>query len=344
MKHGARRYRRPAVLFCAWMVVVGMVAGVAAGARAARLLVVDSYHRGYPWSDGIREGLRDALALRLVAEDSLATADGGLTARVIFLDTKRNPGRDWSRARAARALAELEAWRPDVVVACDDNAVRDLVAPHLLGRDLPVVYCGVNWDAALYGLPAANVTGMTEVEQVADLVAILRPHARGDRVGLLLLDTTSARRDVAAYGDHLEFAPVIRLVPDYAAWKRQFVAMQDQVDMLLIKQNVTGDVDFDLAEAVAFTGANTRIPTGTTAEAVMRCTLVSLIKNPREQGRWAAGAVEQILDGTPPSAIPAAVNRESRLLLNMGLARRLGVQFPMSLIERATFVEEVWRP
>ncbi len=344
MERGARGSRRPSRVVFAWMVVAGMLAGAAPEATAARLLVVDSYHRGYPWSDGIREGLREALGLRLVAADSLARPGGELTARVIFLDTKRNPGRDWSEARAARALAELEAWRPDVVVACDDNAVRYLVAPHLLGNDLPVVYCGVNWDAGIYGLPAANVTGMTEVEQVADLVAILRPHARGDRVGLLLLDTTSARRDVAAYGDHLEFAPVIRLVPDYAAWKQQFVAMQDQVDMLLIKQNVTGDADFDLADAVAFTTANTRIPTGTTAEAVMRCVLVSLIKNPREQGRWAADAVQRILDGAPPSAIPAAVNRESRLLLNMDLARRLDVLFPMSLIERATFVEEVWRP
>ena len=328
----------------ACLVVVCILAGLATQARGARLLVVDSYHRGYPWSDGIREGLREALGLHLVAEDSLATASGDLTARVIFLDTKRNPDPEWSRARAVQALMALEAWRPDVVLACDDNAVRDLVVPHLLGRSLPVVYCGVNWDAGVYGLPAANVIGMIEVEQVQDLVSILRPHAAGDRIGLLLLDTTSGRRDLAAYDDHLDLKPLVRLVPDYAAWRREFVAMQDRVDMLLIKQNITGDVDFDLAGAVAFTAEHTRIPTGTTAEAVMQCALVSLIKNPREQGRWAAGAIEQVLAGTPPAALPAAVYRESRLLLTLDLARRLGVVFPMSLIERATFVEEVWQP
>jgi len=355
---GRQRQGRPAprgrhlIVVLVVMVLSSPVGGVKLAssgpgrAAAARLLVVDSYHRGYPWGDGIRAGLTESLDLLPAGPDSFVRRGdlAPLTARVLYLDTKRNPDPRWSVQAARRALDALEAWRPDVVVASDDNAVRDLVSPHLLGRDLPVIYCGVNWDAGVYGLPAANCTGMVEVEQVPDLVAVLRPHAAGDRVGLLVLDTTSGRRDAEIYGAAFDLDLTVRLVADYAAWKQAFAALQDEVDMLLIKQNVTGDPDWDLDDAVAFAMATTRIPTGTTTEPTMRCVLVAFIKSAREQGHWAAGAVQAVLDGTAPAAIPPAVNRESRVFLNMTLARQLGVRFPMTLIERATFLEEAWEP
>jgi ABC-type uncharacterized transport system substrate-binding protein len=202
----------------------------------------------------------------------------------------------------------------------------------------------VNWDAAIYGLPAANVTGMIEVDQVEELVAALRPHARGDRLGMLLLDGTASQRDVDSLHRHTSLDPVVRLVTDYAGWKEAFIAMQDEVDMLLIKQNITGLPEWDLDDAVAFTAEATRIPTGTTTEPVMRCVVAAFIKNPIEQGVWAARTTRQILDGTPPEAIEPAVNKESRVFLNMTLARKLGIRFPMDLIERASFMEERWAP
>ncbi|MBD3220307.1 hypothetical protein GF314_03615, partial [bacterium] len=82
------------------------------------------------------------------------------------------------------------------------------------------------------------------------------------------------------------------------------------------------------------------IPTGTTTEGTMDCVLVSFIKNAAEQGLWAARTIERILAGTPPEEIPLAVNKESRVFLNMQLARSLGVQFPIELLDRATFLEE----
>jgi len=45
-----------------------------------------------------------------------------------------------------------------------------------------------------------------------------------------------------------------------------------------------------------------------------------------------------------PSSSPATVrvNKESRVFLDMTLARKLGIRFPMELIERASFLEERW--
>lgn len=323
------------------MAAVVLLAGEAV-AEPARVLVVDSYHAGYPWGDGIRQGIREALGLTNGNFERAVSADGTIVRRVEFMDTKRNPEPAWAEAQSERIMGVVAAWRPDVVIACDDASVQYLVLPHLLGGNLPVVYCGVNWDASIYGLPAANVTGMIEVDQVEALVDALRPHARGDRVGLLLLDGTASQRDVDSLHRHTDLDPLVRLVDDYAGWKDAFVAMQDEVDMLLIKQNITGLPEWDLEDAVTFTAEATRIPTGTPTEPVMRCVLAAFIKNPTEQGAWAAHATRRILDGTAPADIEPGVNKESRVFLNMTLACKLGVRFPMELIERASFLEERW--
>ncbi len=75
----------------------------------------------------------------------------------------------------------IDSWQPDVVIASDDNASKYLIAPYYKGGDLPFVFCGLNWDASVYGFPAKNVTGMVEVAQIPQLLEVLKRHAKGDR-------------------------------------------------------------------------------------------------------------------------------------------------------------------
>lgn len=325
--------------FSWFSLILGWLTITTALAEPERILVVDSYHHGYVWSDGIRRALAESFGCSTITGEC-TSRDGRFVLRVEFLDTKRHPETEWRRTAAARVDSVSGTWQPDLVITCDDNAVQDVVLPYLLGGSTPVVFCGVNYDASTYGLPRDNVTGMIEVDETADLVATLRPHAAGDRIGLLVLDSTSGRRDAAMLGEQFGDALVVRLVADYAGWQDAFVAMQDEVDMLLTKQNITGLAAWNPEQAAAFTLANTRIPTGTTTPGTMPCVLVSFIKNPAEQGRWAARTARRILAGTAPSAIPVAANEESRVVLNMQLAARLGIRFPIELIDRATFLEE----
>ncbi|MEZ4389158.1 MAG: ABC transporter substrate binding protein [Candidatus Krumholzibacteriia bacterium] len=334
---------RAALLLAALALGSGLLGG-AAEAEPVRILVVDSYHLEYPWSAGIRHGINEVLGVDPGPPGRALSRDGRYDVWTEFMDTKRQPDPAKVQQAARRVAGVVESWKPAVVIACDDNAVRDLVVPYLLGRETPVVYCGVNWDASVYGLPDRNVTGMIEVDQTGELVATLRPLARGDRLGLLVIDSTSGRRDVDALRTYVGLDLLVRLVPDYPSWKAAFAELQDQVDMLLIKQNVAGVAGWDLADAVRFTFEATRIPTGCTTEPTMPCVLVAYIKNPDEQGIWAARTALEILAGASPESITPGVKHDSRVFLNISLARKQGVRFPMALIERATFMEERWSP
>jgi hypothetical protein len=53
----------------------------------------------------------------------------------------------------------------------------------------------------------------------------------------------------------------------------------------------------------------------------------------------AAGAALKIIDGKNPADIPIVTNKRAKIFLNMVLAKKMGIKFPMSLIEHAQFVE-----
>ena len=121
-------------------------------------LYVGSYHAGYHWNDRIEQGLERSLK-------------GVCEVHRFYMDTKRNKGAPFAEGKAEEAKALIDKLRPDVVIACDDNASKYLVVPHLKGSAVPVVFCGVNWTVEPYGYPFPNVTGMIEVAPVRPLTS-----------------------------------------------------------------------------------------------------------------------------------------------------------------------------
>ncbi|MEJ2200291.1 MAG: hypothetical protein P8X63_04655, partial [Desulfuromonadaceae bacterium] len=106
-----------------------------------RIFFVNSYHEGYPWSDGIFSGFVRALEMRPKTEEGFWESPEYIL-QVYYLNSKRNSSEDNKIAAAAEALSLLERWQPDLVVASDDNAVKYLLLPLLQSNhSLPVVYC-----------------------------------------------------------------------------------------------------------------------------------------------------------------------------------------------------------
>ena len=73
----------------------------------------------------------------------------------------------------------------------------------------------------------------------------------------------------------------------------------------------------------------------------MSYTLLGNVKIAEEQGWWAGKTALKILQGASPDDIPITVNKKFRVYLNMVLAKKLGIKFPMNLIEQATFTEQL---
>ena len=164
------------------MRLITVLAGLALAAQAtaaaaapppARCLFVSSYHAGYEWNDGIERGLHSTLKDRC-------------EIRKFYMDGKRNLGEAFANAKALEAKQLVETWKPDVIIAADDNVSKFLIMPYYKNAAIPVVFCGLNWTAEPYGYPYRNATGMIEVGPIEPLLAEVLTVVKNPRRGVFL--------------------------------------------------------------------------------------------------------------------------------------------------------------
>ncbi len=310
------------VLLAGWS---GISAGEAAGAAAGKkVLYLNAYHQGYAWSDEIQKAIETRLG------------SAGAELKTILMDTKNAPAGGAAKAEEAKGL--IETWKPNVVIVSDDNPMKLVVKPYLKDAATPVVFCGVNWDGSAYGLPYRNTAGMYEVALVQQLVATLRKHAKGDRVGLLAGDNESSRADGAGFKKHCGVADLQELyVPDLAGWKAGYIDLQTKVDILLVRND--GIKGWQKDEMATFCEENARIPTGAIQEEIRFFAFATYAKIAAEQGEWAADATLQILGGKKPSEVGETANKKAKIILNMRIAKRLGVMPDIALVKQAELVK-----
>lgn len=287
---------------------------------------IDSYNTGYAWSDGIGQGIRKGLE----------GADVKLV--ILHMDTKEMQGEPNLRAAGRKARAFIKRNAADVVIASDDNAQQYLVAPYLLNSDIPVVFCGVNAEPQDYGYPAANVTGMLEVEPLEVLHWHLQRLTHGERVGYISGDVPTDRTVVEKYNrQHFQGKLQTYLARDFEEFKELYLRAQQEVDMLLFMNN-GGIQDWSDQAAREFIFSSTRIPTGTVAPYLKQFCMITLGKDPVEQGEYAARAALQLLQGASAGDMPLARNERVLMTLNIGLASAAGLLFPLTTLEAATEV------
>jgi ABC-type uncharacterized transport system substrate-binding protein len=292
-----------------------------------KILFIDSYHQGYAWSDGIENGVRKALE------------GSGVELKVVRMDTKRNTSDEFLKKAGEAVKAEIDSFKPDVVIAADDNASKAVIVPFYKGGTLPFVFCGLNWDASRYGFPAPNVTGMVEVAPVKELLDQLKPFAKGNRIGVIGPDVETNRKEVEAYKTILGLSLVEYFAKDVDGYMKGFLELQGKADMIIIDSD--GGLYKDKAkELEAFFLANTKVPTGTCYDFMAPFALLAFSKVAEEQGFWAAGTALKILDGTSPSSIPIVKNKEGSLIVNVKIAKALGVNVPFEVVRSAAKVIE----
>lgn len=346
-------YRRMILFVCVGLVVLASQAAYA----KPKVLFVESYHQGYPWSDGITKGVYETLGYKVdptfnILDDSKAL----VTLKVIHMDTKLfstlqlTPDADAEAVGKAKEAfiektvqqvkATIETWQPDVVIASDDNASKHLIRPHYHGATLPFVFCGVNWNADGYDFPCANVTGMVEVALIPPLVKAMKPFSKGDRIGFLGGNNTTNHKEVKHIQETFDLKLHTVLANDFDEWQQGFQRLQSEADMVII--NTTSAVKgFDLAQTQIFVNENTTVPTGCVQQNETTLALIGYLKSPVEQGTWAAQTALKILKGTSPQAIPVVANRKGQIYLNMPLAAKLGVRFPLTLVKQAKLIRMV---
>ncbi|MCP4109784.1 MAG: hypothetical protein GY749_30420 [Desulfobacteraceae bacterium] len=307
------------------IILIMLFSSVAFG--GSKVLYVDSYHEGYPWSDGITKAIQSVFKGKDVE------------LRIFRMDTKRNTDKRFIRKAAIEAKAEIEKFKPDLVIASDDNASKYLIEPFYKNADLPVVFCGINWDASMYGYPYKNATGMVEVSSVHELLKYLKPVAKGGKIAYLAADVTTARKEGLYYRKLYKLELTEKYVKEFTEWVSVYADIQKECDILIVG-NKAGINNWNESEAEKAVLAKTKVPTGTLYEFMSKYALAGYAKIPEEQGEWAAETALKILNGTDISSIPLTENKKGRVIINRKIEKSLGITFSDDVISSAETIIE----
>ena len=312
-----------------------------ATAQAKKIVWVDAYHPELEWSQEILKGIQSVFAQRIQS--------GDIELKVIYLDTKNHPGDAFARQAASKANHSIHDYDPDLIIAGDDASAKYLIQPYYVAKPIPVVFCGINFNADQYEFgktqKAPNVTGIIEVPPVDIAIKAARQYKKGNRYGYITFDDLSERGNfegiVNQFNIHIPKANVA-YVSSMKEWKSAYLKLRSQVDILIM-----GSSNFmqgwNWKEADQFILENT-----TSSQAIpitynhwtIDIALLSYSKRGTEQGEWAAkAAIEILFEGKQPAEIPFGRNYQGDLLLNKRLADRLGIQFTASDLEHGQLIE-----
>jgi ABC-type uncharacterized transport system substrate-binding protein len=291
-----------------------------------KVLFVSSYHDGLAGADDVVAGVKEGFQ------------GSGVKMTFTYMDTKRNPSESFAKESALKVKAKIEKLRPDIVIASDDAAAKFLIQPYYRDAALPIVFCGVNWDASVYGFPTRNVTGVKEVELVPQMLRLLKVYARGERMGFLAADTISERKNIEFHKKLFGLSySTGHFVKTFAEYKAAYRKLQKEAD-LIVMLSPSGITGWDDAEAKSFVLKNATIPSGAMVPWAAPYSLLTLSQILKEQGTLASGIALRILRGERPNAIPITGNTGGKLYINMPIAMRLGITFETKLLRLAEII------
>lgn len=314
-----------AVFVCCWQGVMGVKPAQAEESMTAtcppkyRVLVINSYHHGFWWTDDQLWGLQELVERTPLSVD----------LRAVFLDSlQHDKEKDHFDQLAQFYAREYAGLKIDVIVATDTPALefaiahRETLAPHA-----PIVFCGLCATMPDVVVRTTNITGVIEtMDSVPTLQKVMQIHPQVRHIWVIQDDeenppqletilTQAAgqiRKDVAvtvmknqpAHDNTLFFSrlsPEDNVIMIRASLKHGIGSGQSQALEALMEKlrgTVKAPVYFICAETLS---------AGTVGGSMI---------SGRKQGLMAAGLVYELLNGTPVTNLPIRLGNFTRFVVN----------------------------
>jgi signal transduction histidine kinase/ActR/RegA family two-component response regulator len=293
------------------VLALGLLAPGSAEAQTAgprRILVVNSYHKGFAWTDAQTAGAREVLT----------SAFDHPELYVEYLDTKRiaYEGQYLDMIKQTFRL-KYKGVKLDAIITTDDNALRLVMSLHAEVFDsVPVAFCGINDYRPSLLAGRDQFTGLVEVLDIKPTIDLALQLHPGTRKIVVIVDDTPTgmgqRRDVAAIATqykqlHFEYLKGEDLTHAELLAKLGKLDSGSIVLLTVWLRDKTG----------AFQAPETEGPRISESSAVPVYGIIDMymghgivggkVLNSRTHGRNAAEMVVRILGGEKPADIPVLI-------------------------------------
>jgi len=289
-----------------------------------RILILNSYHSGYSWSDNEMEGIVETLQHIAPSVEPL----------IEYLDCKRFPGMEQFPKIVELFAQKYASGTVDLIIAADNPALEfALRSRDALFPAVPVVFCGINGFEPSRIAHMTNITGFAEIldaEKTLDLALKLQPLTRNVLVAFdRSITGLSSYRETAVQLRKFDGRVRVEYLDD--------MPMQDLLDRLerassdTIILALSFSVDkagtvFDHHESAELMGRHSSVPVYVMhEERVGHGVVGGRVIGGFSQGKQAVERALEILQGTPPASLPVDLKSLSTWLFDHAVMQRFGL-------------------
>ena len=317
-----------------------------------RLIVVDSYHREYLWSQYTHEGFCEAM-LKLGYFDNkdqiaeYTKNDFVVSSRVVikklWMDSKRKNSKEEKAETTSKLTKIIQDFKPELIFLGEDNAA-DYIGNQYLDLEIPIVFWGVNNTPVKYGLvdsadkPGHNVTGVYQTTYYTESLAFLKKIVPSVKTFAVLSDNTTTGRIFTKSIKHLARKGLLPLklietvsTNSFEDWKKKAIELQNTVDAFFVAQyaglkDKSGKSVAD-KETAAWYVTHIKIPEAAGFKhRVVDGMLCAADDSGYNQGHEAVVIAHDILDrGANPATYPPRAPKRGPLMVNKQRAKMLGI-------------------
>jgi ABC-type uncharacterized transport system substrate-binding protein len=314
----------------------GLCSAKADETKKFKVLVVMSYEEDFPWDKEIKQGIESVLS-------------GNSEIRYVYLNTRHNDS-ETGKTKAKEAYALYQEFKPDGVIAADDNAQSLFVVPYLKDKvKTPIMFNGVNAEPNEYGYPTSHISGILERVHYIESIAFIQqlvPSVKS--VGYIWGNNATAKgfyqqvqQEMNTYSAKSVAFRFVETLDDAVKKAEELKPQCDAIFIDLVRGIKDKDgKPLDESAAVPVLVKAFGKPVLTANSYMMKYgALCAVVKTGQEQGQTSAKMLMKAMQGTPVSQIPITKNHNGKRMINATALKAFGIKPDISILQGAEIVK-----
>ncbi|MBT3235331.1 MAG: hypothetical protein HN353_05215 [Bdellovibrionales bacterium] len=320
-----------------------------------RILLVDSYHKEYLWSQETHRGFASALLEAGLINDpneveqirvGKSISNSTVIIKSLWMDSKRKSSARELALATNQVMAVVKKFNPEIVLLGDDNAT-NYIGNQLIDTKTPVIFWGVNGNPNKYHFmdsndkPGHNITGVYQKGYYRQSLLRLKQLVPLAKTFAIISDDTPTGRSkakiiqaIARQGNSpLELKKTI-ITSSFKIWKEKIKMIANEVDAFFML-NHQGLKKPDGKSVEMYTAGkwylkNIHLPEcSDEKQFVQEGMLLTVDDSGFNQGYAAGDMLLNILSGAKiPAKMPAIAPPPGPLIVNRQRLKQLKIKIP----------------
>lgn len=295
------------------------------GEPVKHILILNSYHQGFKWTDEETQGVMNALG----------KAGMPVKSYVEYMGTKWAFDKQYFEKLRETYRLKYRTVHFDLIIATDNDAFNFLVdhRDDLFGK-IPVVFCGVNWFSREMLKGRSFYTGVNEDADIAlNFDLMLRLHPKVKNIYMVVDLTTTGlivhekiREILPKYRERLTVHVLDDLEMPQILDRVSHLPDDSLVFLTIYQQDKTGAF-FEYSDIASLLAKHSRVPVYGLWDFYLGFGIVGgMLTSGQAQGESAGDLAVRILRGESPDALPVIMQSPNRYRFDYRQLQRFGIQ------------------